>query len=520
MKKTIKPLIIGLSLLGLVTVPLFAAADTGNAAARTEALQRQLDQMQKEIKVLQVQLKGTQQKKTHSTKKMMQHTSSAPAASNPQQSSMPPSPHLYPTSGTSYLPMDLDVPGQSFVSTGPYIGVPIEYSGTNLIINSPNINEDVSLLKVRHNISSRLRALGVPLEEERSHLLFSGIVEGQAFYQKTQSQPHSSDIDVTAAELDAYLLGPSSWTSALISFEYDNSLANFSNSRIQNSRVLLNKAFVTIGNFSQSPIYGTFGQFYVPFGTYSSSMVSTSLTRILARTKARAILLGYQQQSPDAFYTSVYVFKGDSHVGSSNSVKNGGVNLGYRFTQGPFSGDFGGGFINNMADSGGMQSTGNKPLFDGFAGTGGSGNETLVHNVHGANLRGLFAIGQSVDLLAEYVGATSRFNSSDMTLNGHGAKPQALNTEASYSFPFFNNKPSSIAVGYGATRDALAIGLPEKRYSLVFNTSFWRDTIESLEFRHDIDYSASSTSSGSTVAGPQGTGKPSNTVTAQFDMYF
>jgi hypothetical protein len=116
-----------------------------------------------------------------------------------------------------------------------------------------------------------------------------------------------------------------------------------------------------------------------------------------------------------------------------------------------------------------------------------------------------------------------------MSYNGHGAKPSALDTEASYSF-YAWSKPSSIGVGYGKSNQALSLNLPLARYSLVFNTSLWRNTLQSLEFRHDREYAASDTGNGPTGAETptesctssvcSQTGKSDNAITAQFDYYF
>lgn len=475
--------------------------------------------------------------------KMTTATSQSQAlAAAPSPNVQSPGPSSLPASGPLYLPVDLDVPGQSFVSSGPYIGIPLEFSGSNLIVNSPNVNEDIALLKIRKNIAQRLSDLLRPQDTSGSHVLLSGLVESQGIYRAAGGGEHNtSDIDLTTVNFDAYILGPSSWTSGLIEFSYDNNIGTetgsfSSNDRMFNSRVYVNKAFVVLGNFQQSPFYSSFGQMYVPFGVYSTTMVSSPLTKILGRTQARALVVGYQQQSTNSLNVSGYVFRGPSHVGDKHRVNNGGLNIDYRFQMNSVNADMGVGMIANLADSQGMQFTGNNnnnpPLFGGFGGptetfTNSSGvveqintgNEELEHRVPAINLHALLGIGDNTQLIGEFVGATTSFSPEDMTYDGDGAKPYAWSIEVVRNLPRFK-KPTSLSIGYQRSQEALAIGLPKIRYSAVINTSYWKSTLQSLEFRHDINYGDDATSSGSGVTGPSGGGHSVNMVTFQFDYYF
>lgn len=468
----------------------------------------------------------------------------APSAEGaPPSGAQIPGPTDLPTSGPLYLPVDLDVPGQSFVSSGPYIGIPLEFSGSNLIVNTPNVNEDIALLNIRKNINQRLAALGRPEETIGSHILLSGIIESQALFRDAGGgENNTSDIDLTTANLDAYILGPSNWTSGLLELAYDNNIGTqtgsfSSNDRMLNSRVFVNKAFVVLGDFQLSPFYSSFGQMYVPFGVYSTTMVSSPFTKILGRTQARAIVVGYKQQSTNSLNVSAYIFHGPSFIeGEGSRVNNGGLNLDYQFKMRQVTADVGAGVIGNIADSQGMQITGNNndnpPLFGGFGGPTetftnsfgvveqvNTGNEELQHRVPAYNLHGLIGIGDNIQLIGELVGATTHFSAQDMTFNDGQAKPFAWNLEGVYNIPRFH-KPTSISFGYQRSYDALAIGLPRTRYAAVINTSYWKSTLQSLELRHDINYSGTNTSSGSGIAGPDGGGKSVNMVTFQFDYYF
>jgi hypothetical protein len=498
MKIQLKPIIASILLTGVVSSPAMAASK--------QALEASVAQLQREVNSLKTQINTN-------TAAISEQNSPHAYQAHAEQASKNRSASI-----VEYMPFDPDVPGQAYVSTGPYVGINIQFAGNNLIVNSPYVNTDVQLLSIRKKIVNQLATLmGESIHKPaHSHLLFSGIIESQANYTNWGGAPSTTDIDLTNVSLDATIFGPSEWILGFIDLTYDGTSPKYSpytatsNYRVSNSRIFVNRAFVTLGNFNCSPFYTTFGQFYVPFGVYSSVMISEPLTKIITRIKARSVLVGMQQQSKNAFYAAAYIFRGDSHANSVPKVSNGGINLGYKFNLGFVNGNIGGGVVGNIADSAGMQ-----------IGVGFQNNEQIVHRVPGYNIHAMFNLSDHIDLIAEYVTASTKFNPIDMSYNGSGATPKAYDLEAAYSFPLFDNRPSSIGIGYSKSNEALAINIPMSRTYVVFNTSLRRNTLQSLEFRHDRQYAASSyaTGAGSTTLVQQ-QGKPDNAITAQFDYYF
>ncbi len=253
---------------------------------------------------------------------------------------------------------------------------------------------------------------------------------------------------------------------------------------------------------------------------------------IFRSNQERSIVLGYRPN--DGLYANTYVFKGNT---DTNSELEGGGTLGYNTTIGKLSADTSVGMISNLAESEGMQLNG-AAINDGvpspvpFAGFGlNSTTEKLVHAVPGFDARVNLSYG-AYTFIGEYVTATKRFDSQDMGF-GHigdgpvlnGAQPAAFHAEGIYSF-YIYGKPSTAVMGYDFTKQALALLLPEQRIWAALNVSFWRDTIATLEIRHDIEYGENDLASGrcGTASctpvsfGPLG--KTDNAVTMQFGVYF
>lgn len=555
MRIQIKPLVALLCLSGLVATQSFAETSAGSTIDNAQ-IKNALSKLRKELTQLKSQLREANNKTTLNADPNIRYVRLAsnakteniiPADASNEQSSEkeqhakiphkpkpmkrlcapPPPPQPQPLTGRDifrmiaeqrdFLPFDLDVPGQAFVSTGPYVGVPIQYAGAHLIVNTPSVNTDVQLLNIRKKIHRQLEAMGGTLSPEpyHSHLLLSGLVEGQAGYTRPTSGASKTDIDLTTVSFDAFFIGPSDWTLGFIEFSYDGDTpvdsvyTSNNNYRVSNSRIFVNKAFVTLGNLDCLPIYGTFGQFFVPFGTYSSVMVSPPFTQTLGRTKARSILVGLQPPGEQTIYGAVYAFTGDSHPGSISKINNGGVNVGVKLVKGIFNLNVGGGYIANLADSGGMQ------LKNGF-----TSHERIIHRVAGYDFRFLLGIGENINLIGEYIGAGTSYNPHDMSFNNRGAQPSAVDAEVAYSFSLFD-RPNSVGLGYTKSNEALALDIPKKRYSFVFNTSIWRNTLQSLELRRELNYPRGNkaTKAGDVVVAPQ-FGRFGNAVTAQFDYYF
>ncbi|HAT2067922.1 TPA: FlxA-like family protein [Legionella pneumophila] len=521
--------------LACLSSPLYADQDQ-QLKSEIQRLQHQAEDLQAQLNRLQKQLashKSSQQKHKQQAASKQAELQSKPTAKPGAAieekyhstkvevhapDAHPESISFYPTALIADNRVVTYIAGTPVVSS-PFLGDRPAFDGSDYIVNISSINRDVRLMQQRRRLYRAYQKIGYPIPN-MPIISLSGKAEPAAtFNNPFRSTNTDGDITLGSSELDvAAALNEN--VEAYIAIAYDESPPAIG-PRVNNSAFNLNMGFVNIGNLDKSPLYFTAGQVYVPFGRYSSAMVSAPVTMNLARTKTRPVIFGYKSQADTGPFGAVYGYRSDTTLGRSGV---GGVNLGYIFGfDNDINGEIGGGFISSIADAGGMQSTGANvgTTFGGF-GSITNGNEN-VRKTKAADVHGHVGYDR-YNLTLEWVGAIQSFRPQDLSFNGQGARPQAAQAELGMTFMAFN-RPASIGVGYQWTKEALALNLPKQRYIGVFNISIWKDTVESIEYRHDIDYGLTQFANGAAPPGlvnlpTLGTGKSADTVSAQIGVYF
>lgn len=407
------------------------------------------------------------------------------------------------------------------VSTSPYVAQQTAYDASDIWSQQSTMNEDLFLLQYKQQLEKDLEKVNVSLSQ-RPILEISGAIEGMALqtFNSFSSDSGNGDINLNTAELDFNAMA-SKWATAFMSIEFDSAPPETGN-RVVNSRLYLSRGFATIGNLDVAPVYFTIGQMYLPFGRYSSNMVTAPLTLSLGRVNDRAAVLGFYNRG---FYASAYVYPGIDSNATDTVFHAGGANVGYKFSPVHDLGiNVGGGVISDMTDSQGIGNTGaTSPQFPGFTNTGNPEFPTnqypFAHTVPGADAHTEISYGPW-SLALEFLGAVRSFAPEDLTFNGGGADPKASHIELSRNF-LIQNQTYTAGVAYGRSWEAVGLNLPQQSFIGYLRTSFWKNTIEAIEFRHDQDYSVRNDSTAvDDEFSNTGSGKGRDMLLAQLGVYF
>ncbi len=305
-------------------------------------------------------------------------------------------------------------------------------------------------------------------------LSISGSVQMQATHTDTYAGVDSSDIAVSEAVLafDAKL---NDWATANVTLKYEDDSTGAS------TAINVDEARIYIGDTEEFPVYFKTGLYAVNFGSYETNMISDPITKTLGETNEGTVEVGFSYRGLSG---SMYAFNGDvEKTGTHDTIQQGGLNIGYEYSNDRMSASAGVGYITSIEDSGGIS---------GIVGA------AIVDRIGGITANAGISVGP-VSLLAEYTAATSSFQTTELMWNTKGARPTAFNVEAAYGFNIFG-KDTTIAASYQDTDEALALGLPEQRYQAAVAVDVLENLNMALEFQHDEDYASGDTGGGVAAA--------------------
>ena len=271
------------------------------------------------------------------------------------------------------------------------------------------------------------------------------------------------------------------WSSAHILFLYEDG---------DDDNLKIDEAFITFANADVSPFYVTAGRMYVPFGNFSSNMISDPVTLTLAETREDALQLGFA--ADNGFYGSAYIFNGDTEkakndysAANNNTIDNYGLNLGYVMENNDFALDVGVAYISNIATSDTLQDI---VADNGLC----AGDGCIKDYVGGLSVYAMANYGQ-FSLIGEYVTALDDFKAAELTtINDKKLKPGAWNIEGAYNFQLLG-KDTTIALGYQQTKDMYfdtgTTDFFEKAWLASISVAIIDNTSLSVEWKHSDGYS-------------------------------
>ncbi len=329
------------------------------------------------------------------------------------------------------------------------------YSGvnTNALVNFSLYNQDLMILKQRYKLAKEnIKPLCPPTLFEVSGMI-SGLDESNSY------SLYNAELDLAAYSYN--------WINSFIDFAYLEPPPTPAGV-LGNSNIYLDRVFITIGNLEKSPVYMTIGRRYLPFGQYDSYTITGSLAATLGKTEAGSLLLGYEHPNENGIYSSFYTLKGVNKLfWDSNQATLSGLTMGYQLNSSSLKINTGLDYIQSITVAQGFEGIKNK-------------------NIPGLDWHTKLEILHFI-FLAEYTKSLNRFNLNSLNYYDKGAQPAATNFEMGYRFTLFN-KPSTAAISYGKTFEAVGIGLPQKRLSVAYNLLLYSHAIFNLQYLRNFNY--------------------------------
>jgi hypothetical protein len=257
---------------------------------------------------------------------------------------------------------------------------------------------------------------------------------------------------------------------------YSNNMTGSSANALQ-----LEQAYVTFSNFDMSPFFIQVGKQFQDFSRYEIHPVTRSMTQVMSETLATSGKVGF---IANGFSGSIYAFDDPlAKVGHTSTTTNYGVGLGYDYPSDQIGFDLGAAYLYNLIGVNDVAY-----IVDQYNAGAGYNKRVSATALYADVNSGPFVIG------ARYTTALQRFNILDLPKDGEavsttGAKPWAAGIQAGYGFEAWGRN-QNVYLGYQASRQAGALELPKYRWLVGYGVElFGKNTNVGIEWDHDKDYS-------------------------------
>lgn len=235
---------------------------------------------------------------------------------------------------------------------------------------------------------------------------------------------------------------------------------------------------ITLGD-KQRGWYYTLGKMILPFGNFTSDMVTDPLAQTYAEIRETAFLAGYFQNGT---YLSLYAFNGDTteDPAGDDKAEHYGMSIGFASNNVNIGADY----ITSVGDSDFMQARLNNEL--------GSKRFIAAAATH-FNYRS-----KGLNFIVENIKTLDAFADSDFIDEPPPgiSKPDRTVEPSINNFELgFPSGSATLTIGYQTTSDAVDL-LPEKRLMIAFGREIIKGATLTVEYNIEEDYSVASGGSG------------------------
>lgn len=282
---------------------------------------------------------------------------------------------------------------------------------------------------------------------------------------------------------------------------YDNNVRGAEHHTLQ-----LEQGFATLANFNCSPFFVQVGKQFQDFSRYEIHPITETLTQVMSETLATSVKVGF---IASGFSGAVWVFDDPLRKGGTRATTtNYGVSGGYDYPSDQFGFDIGAAYMYNLIGANNV--AWNVGQFD-------FNNILLDVDTYQTRVGAVAAYADVNSgpfvLAARYTTALQRFNVNDLPKNGvvdvdavtgipfadaSGAKPWAATVQAAYGFEAWCLN-QNVYVGYQTSREAAGLLIPKYRWVAGYGVDVYKNTSLAVEWDNDHGYSAANGGSGNTT---------------------